>query len=54
MARRQRSEAKLTGGGRIPDVGTDNLLTGKRPLGPIGKVSKKGFKVSKPPKTSAK
>lgn len=43
MARRTRS---LAGAGKIPDIGTDNLLTPRKPLGPIGKVAKKGFKVS--------
>lgn len=54
VARRQRSEAKMSGGGRIPDVGSDNLLTKKAPLGPIGKIGKKGFKVAKVAKTSTK
>ena len=51
MARRQRDSAKgMTGGGKIPDVGMDNMLTPRKPLGPIGKIGKKGFKVSKQPK----
>lgn len=37
----------LAGAGSIPDVGTDNLLTAKKPLGPIGKIGRRGFKTSK-------
>lgn len=44
----------MTGAGKIPDVGSDNLLTPRAPMGPIGKIGKRGFKVSKKPKAAGK
>lgn len=58
MARRGRfvaaAEKGMTGAGKIPDVGTDNLMQSRAPLGPIGRIGKRGFKVSKKPKAAGK
>lgn len=56
MGRRGRAQLTpgMTGAGSIPDVGTDNLMGGKRKLGPVGKIGKKGYATSKVPPSAKK